>query len=129
MGESQKYGWRSTYKNPIKVLSVDIEAEVNAGHAVDPESDMHFCAIAPGVDTSTESKTALFLILPLLGIFAYRAVGGRCPIRITGPRRVLDGFMQKSTQEQRQGNVDVCARPFPSVSSAIFRRGLDYRLI
>lgn len=50
-----------TYKNPTKVLSVDIEAELNAGHSVDPESDIQFCAIATGEAASIDSNAVLVL--------------------------------------------------------------------
>lgn len=51
----------STYKKPTKVLSVDIEADWKAGHSVDPESEMQFCAIATGALAMIESKAVLVL--------------------------------------------------------------------
>lgn len=50
-----------TYKNPTKVLSVEIEAELKAEHCVDPESEMQFCAIAPGVAARIDSRAVLVL--------------------------------------------------------------------
>lgn len=50
-----------TYKNPTKVLSVDIEAFWKAGHCVDPESDTQFCAIATGVLAKIDSRAVLVL--------------------------------------------------------------------
>lgn len=51
-----------TYKNPTKVLSVEIEAALKAGHCVEPESDMQVSAIAtPGAATRIDSSAVLVL--------------------------------------------------------------------
>ena len=47
------------YKNPTKVLSVDIDAELKAGHCVDPESEIQFCAIAAGIAARIDSRAFL----------------------------------------------------------------------
>jgi hypothetical protein len=52
---------QGTYKNPTSVLSVEIEAELKAGHCVEPESEMQFCAIAPGAAARTERSAVLVL--------------------------------------------------------------------
>ncbi len=50
-----------TYKKPTKVLSVEIEAELNAEHCVEPESDIQVSAIAPGAAARIESSAVLAL--------------------------------------------------------------------
>lgn len=50
-----------TYKNPTKVLSVEMEAALKAGHCVDPEREMQFCAIAPGAAARIDSRVVLVL--------------------------------------------------------------------
>jgi hypothetical protein len=46
------------------VLSVDIEAEVNAGHCVEPDNEMQVSAITPGVIARADSSTA-FVLKPI----------------------------------------------------------------
>jgi hypothetical protein len=67
-----------TYKNPTKVLSTDIEADWKAGHCVDPESDMQFCAIATGAAARIDSRAVLVLI-PIEGCFRLFAQSRRRP--------------------------------------------------
>lgn len=40
---------------------MDIEAELNAGHCVDPDSDIQFCAIATGEAANIDSSAVLVL--------------------------------------------------------------------
>jgi len=53
-----------TYKNPIKVLLVDIEDELKAGHCFEPASDMQFCAMAEGAAARTD-KSAVLVVKPI----------------------------------------------------------------
>ncbi len=45
------------------MLSVDIDAELNAEHCVEPDKEMQLCAIAPGVSASADNR-AIFLLKP-----------------------------------------------------------------
>jgi hypothetical protein len=125
---------RATHKKPVKVLSVDIEAEVKAGHEVDPESEMQVSAIAPDAVASIDNKTVLFLIPPalflrLLEASASPGVDESLPSDIAEFRRVLGAFVWRSKWALRQVEVDTSVRSFPSLSSTIFCRDLDYQLI
>jgi len=48
------------------VLSVDIEAELKAGHVVEPERGIQLCAIAAGTAPRTVKRTADFFNPPIL---------------------------------------------------------------
>lgn len=43
------------------MLSVDIEAALNAGHCVDPDKEIQVCAIAPGIMAMADNRAALIL--------------------------------------------------------------------
>jgi hypothetical protein len=116
------------------LLSVDIDAEAKAGHAVDPESEMHVSAIAPGAVASIDSKAALFIppvltLHLLLETFARSGLEQCLPCDIAELRRVLVDFVWKSKWILRQDEVDMSVRSIPSLSSTIFCRDLDYQLI
>jgi len=49
------------YKNPTSVLSVEIDEVLKAEHCVEPDSEMQFCAIAPGAAARTERSAVLVL--------------------------------------------------------------------
>jgi hypothetical protein len=51
---------RRTYNKPTNVLSVDIEAELKAGHVVEPERGTQLCAIAAGTAPRSIKRTADF---------------------------------------------------------------------
>jgi hypothetical protein len=51
-------------KNPTRVLSVDIDAELNAEHCVEPDNEIQLCAIAPGVRASADNR-AVFVLKPV----------------------------------------------------------------
>jgi hypothetical protein len=55
-----------TYNKPTNVLSVDIEAELKAGHVVEPEREMQLCAIAAGVAPRIVKRIADFFNPPIL---------------------------------------------------------------
>lgn len=42
-----------TYNKPVRVLSVEMEEALKAGHCVDLASDMQFCATVTGIDATT----------------------------------------------------------------------------
>ena len=46
--EAKQVDCFTTYKMPVKLLSVDMEDALNAAHCVDCASGMQFCARAPG---------------------------------------------------------------------------------
>jgi hypothetical protein len=48
------------------VLSVDIEAELKAGHVVEPEREIQLCAIAAGTAPRSVKRTADFFNPPIL---------------------------------------------------------------
>lgn len=48
-------------KNPTSVLSVEIDEVLKAEHCVEPDSEMQFCAIAPGAAARTERSAVLVL--------------------------------------------------------------------
>ncbi len=52
---------QGTYKNPTSVLSVEIDDVLKAEHCVEPESEMQFCAIAPGAAARTDRNAVLVL--------------------------------------------------------------------
>jgi hypothetical protein len=52
---------QGTYKNPTSVLSVEIDEVLKAEHCVEPESEMQFCAIAPGAAARAERRAVLVL--------------------------------------------------------------------
>lgn len=54
-----------TYNNPAKALSVDIEAELKAGHVVEPAREIQLCAIAAGVTPSSVKRIVDFFNPPI----------------------------------------------------------------
>jgi hypothetical protein len=69
---------RNTYKKPKSELFVEIEAALNAEHWVEPESEMHPWAMAPGVAARRDRRVVLVLIR-----------GRRC---VPAGRALLDGI-------------------------------------
>jgi hypothetical protein len=57
---------QETYNKPTNVLSVDIEAELNAGHVVEPERGIQLCAIAVGTALRSVKRKADFFNPPIL---------------------------------------------------------------
>ena len=60
--------WRNTYKYPTRVLSVDMEEELKAGHCVEPASEMQFWAIADGAAARIDSS-AVLVVSPIGDLF------------------------------------------------------------
>lgn len=48
VGTTRSKGVRSAYKKPTRVESVDIDAEVKAGHVVDPAREMQVSDMVTG---------------------------------------------------------------------------------
>jgi len=54
------------YNKPTKVLSVDIEAELKAGHVVEPERGIQLCPIVTGTAPRSVKRAAVLYNPPIL---------------------------------------------------------------
>lgn len=103
------------------MLSVDIEAVLNAGHCVEPDNETQLCAIAPGVTARTDNS-AVLLLKPVDRCFRSLEQFGFAPSSIIVPR--LDSTDSIVSKESALCDDECCivlSWPFSEFSSLIFR--------
>jgi hypothetical protein len=111
-----------THKNPTSMLSVEMDAELNAGHCVEPESEMQFCAIAPGAAARTD-KRAVLTLMPIDRCFRLLEQLPRAPLdeAIAGSRGDSDGVISKELALYDGDSWTVLSWAFSGFSSLMFR--------
>jgi hypothetical protein len=105
------------------VLSVEMEAELKAGHCVEPDSEMQFCAIARGAAARTD-KRAVLVLSPIARCFRLVEQFPLPPLdeAIVGSRGDCDdGTISKELALYASDKLIVLSWPFSGFSSLMFR--------